>query len=42
MLHYFDPKTQLNVMINMEGYLEGAWKLSEEQIRYLLSTGAVK
>lgn len=41
-LHYFDPNTSLNVMTDMSGNLLGGWKLSPDQIRYLLSTGAVK
>jgi Colicin D len=41
-LHYFDPKTELNVMTDMSGNLVGGWKLSNDQITYLLSTGAVK
>ena len=41
-LHYFDSNTRLNVMTDMSGNLVGGWKLGEEQIKYLLSTGAIK
>ncbi|MCB1215192.1 MAG: hypothetical protein KDK66_06930 [Deltaproteobacteria bacterium] len=40
--HYFNPKTNLNVMTNTSGKLIGGWKLGEEQAKYLLSTGALK
>jgi hypothetical protein len=41
-LHYFDPKTELNVMTDMSGNLVGGWKISNDQITSLLSTGAIK
>ena len=41
-LHYFDKITGLNVMLDVDGYLVGAWKLSEDQIKYLLLNGSVK
>lgn len=37
-----DTNTRLNVMTDMSGNLVGGWKLGEEQIKYLLSTGAIK
>jgi hypothetical protein len=41
-LHYYNPSTGLNVMTDMSGNLVGGWRLSADQIRYLLSTGAIK
>jgi RHS repeat-associated protein len=41
-LHYFNSSTGLNVMTDMSGNLLGGWKLSADQVKYLLSTGAVK
>ncbi len=41
-LHYYNPSTGLNVMTDISGNLVGGWKLSADQIKYLLSTGAVK
>lgn len=41
-LHYFDEATCLNVMTDLTGNLIGGWKLSPDQVKYLLSTGAVK
>jgi len=41
-LHYYNPKTGLNVMTDMNGNLIGGWKLSTDQIKYLLTNGAVK
>jgi hypothetical protein len=41
-LHYFDSSKELNVMTDMSGNLLGGWKLSVDQIKYLLSTGTVK
>ena len=41
-LHYYNPKTGLNVMTDMSGNLLGGWKLSTDQVIYLLSTGAIK
>jgi len=41
-LHYYNPSTGLNVMTDMSGNLVGGWRLSVDQIRYLLSTGAIK
>ncbi|WP_437920408.1 DUF6443 domain-containing protein [Sphingobacterium sp. LRF_L2] len=41
-LHYYNPSTGLNVMTDMSGNLLGGWKLSADQVKYLLSTGAVK
>ncbi len=41
-LHYFDKNSGLNVMTDKAGSLIGGWKLSEDQIKYLLSTGALK
>lgn len=40
--HYFDPITHCNIMTDLTGDFIGGWKLSNEQINYLLSTGAVK
>jgi hypothetical protein len=33
--HYFDPTTKLNVMLDKNNSLVGAWKLTNEQINYL-------
>lgn len=41
-LHYYNPETGLNVMTDLNGQLIGGWKLGEEQIKHLLTTGAVK
>ena len=41
-LHYFNSSTGLNVMTDMSGNLVGGWRLSADQIKYLLSTGTVK
>jgi len=41
-LHYFDSKTGLNVMTDLNGKLVGGWKLSADQIKYLTITGTVK
>jgi hypothetical protein len=37
-IHYFDPVIHLNVITELDGNLVGAWKLSADQIKYLLST----
>ena len=41
-LHYFNPSTGLDIMTDMSGNLVGGWKLSTDQIKYLLSTGGLK
>ena len=41
-LHYYNPSTGLNVMTDMGGNLIGGWKLSADQVKYLLTTGAIK
>ncbi|WP_367119231.1 colicin D domain-containing protein [uncultured Mucilaginibacter sp.] len=41
-LHYFDPKSGLDVMTDLSGNLVGGWKLSIDQTKYLLTTGNVK
>lgn len=41
-LHYFNPATELNVMTDLSGNLLGGWKLSADQIKYLLSSGSIK
>ena len=38
-IHYFDPTTSRNVVLDLQGNLVAAWQLSEKQIEYLLSTG---
>lgn len=40
--HYYNSSTGLNVMTDMSGNLVGGWKLSTDQIKYLLSIGAIK
>ena len=41
-VHYFDPTTGRNVMLDLYGNLVAAWQLSEKQIEYLLSNGNVQ
>lgn len=41
-LHYFNKSTGLNIMTDLKGNLIGGWKLSVDQIKYLLTTGSVK
>ncbi|THF48563.1 hypothetical protein E6C50_14470 [Flavobacterium supellecticarium] len=41
-LHYYNSSTGLNVMTDISGNLVGGWKLSADQVKYLLSTGAIK
>jgi hypothetical protein len=41
-LHYFNSKTGLNVMTDLNGKLIGGWKLGADQIRSLFATGAIK
>ena len=41
-IHYFDSKTGLNIMTDMNGNLVGGWKLSLDQIKYLLLTHSIK
>ncbi|MDR1485481.1 MAG: hypothetical protein LBT09_11740, partial [Planctomycetaceae bacterium] len=40
--HYFDDKTNLNVMIDENGDLVGAWKLDDRQLKYLHKGGNVQ
>jgi len=40
--HYFDPKTNLNVMVDQNDKLVGAWKLSKQQIKNLKRNGNVQ
>jgi len=40
--HYFCPDTNLNVMIDARGALEGAWELSPAQVFNLLRNGNVQ
>ena len=40
--HFYDPKTGLNTMIDMDGNFVGGWMLSAEQIFNLLTTGNVQ
>ncbi|MDR2407221.1 MAG: hypothetical protein LBE13_03800 [Bacteroidales bacterium] len=37
--HFYDYKTQINVMVNPDGSLAGAWKLVNKQIKNLLEYG---
>ncbi|HIE5768753.1 TPA: RHS repeat-associated core domain-containing protein [Proteus mirabilis] len=39
--HYFNPETNLNVMIDMDGKFISGWKLSEKQTTDLLEKGNV-
>ncbi len=39
--HYFNPKTNLDVMTDMDGNFISGWKLSEKQISDLLEKGNV-
>lgn len=41
-LHCFNSSTGLNVTKDMSENLTGGWRLSADQIKYLLSTGTVK
>jgi RHS repeat-associated protein len=41
-LHYYNSNSGLNVMTDVNGNLLGGWKLSAEQTKYLLTTGAIK
>jgi peptidoglycan hydrolase-like protein with peptidoglycan-binding domain len=38
-IHYFNPRTQINVMRDANGKFKSAWKLSEKQIKYLTQDG---
>lgn len=39
--HYFNPKTNLDVMTDMDGSFISGWKLSEKQTSDLLEKGNV-
>jgi Colicin D len=41
-MHYYDPSTDLNVMVDPSNELESAWRLSPSQVHYLLTTGNVQ
>jgi hypothetical protein len=40
-VHYFNPKTKLNVMKSMDGKFISGWELSDEQITYLQIIGKI-
>jgi len=40
-VHYFDPKTALNVIINDKGYFVSGWKLNEDQLKAIIDTGNI-
>ena len=40
-VHYFDPKTPLNVIINDKGYFVSGWKLNEDQLKAIIDTGNI-
>ena len=40
--HYYDPATNRNVMVDMAGELESAWRLSPLQVAHLLTMGNVQ
>jgi hypothetical protein len=40
--HYYDPATKLNVMLDKDGNLVGAWELGKDQLTCLLNTGNVQ
>jgi hypothetical protein len=41
-IHYFDPSTNLNVMLDLNGNLVSGWQLGPEQVYYLLTNGNVQ
>ncbi len=41
-LHYYNPATGLNVSTTLDGYLLGGWKLGQEQVYYLFTTGNIR
>ena len=40
--HYFDPTTGRNVMVDMAGELQSAWRLSPRQVFHLRTSGNVQ
>ncbi|MEG4006450.1 colicin D domain-containing protein [Microcoleus sp. Pol11C1] len=40
-VHYFDPKTALNVILNDQGYFVSGWKLNEDQLKAIIDTGNI-
>ena len=40
--HFYNPQTGINTMIDMNGNFVAGWKLSADQIYYLLTTGNVQ
>ena len=41
-LHFYDPKTGIDAMFDLNGNFIASWKLSQAQIEYLLSSGNVQ
>ena len=41
-LHYFNESTKLDIMTDLSGNLVGGWKLSDEQVKFLQSTGNIQ
>jgi RHS repeat-associated protein len=41
-IHYYDPTTGLNVILDLHDNLVAAWQLSKKQIEYLFSNGNVQ
>ena len=41
-IHYYDPKSGIDTMIDMNGQYLAGWKLSSQQTYYLLHTGNVQ
>lgn len=41
-IHYFDPTTGLNVMVDANNNFVGGWRLSPTQIQHLLTSGNVQ
>jgi len=40
--HYYDPATGLNVMLDKDKNLVGAWKLNDKQLKSLRGIGNVR
>ncbi len=40
--HYFNPKTRVNVMKDQNGEFVSAWRLSDDQIKHLLTSGNIQ
>jgi hypothetical protein len=41
-IHYFDPATGRNVIVDLRGNFISAWQLSAKQIEYLLANGNIQ